>query len=147
METDVPNASDAPISGDIRFENVSFSYDGENKVIDNINLTIPQGKVLGVLGGTGSGKTTLMLLLDKLYAPTEGRITIGGEDISQIRTAWLRKHIGMVLQEPYLFTGTLEENIGITQENPTLEQVREAARIACLDDNVQTFAKGYDTVC
>ncbi len=146
VERDTPDATEDPIRGDICFEHVSFSYDGENRVVDDVNLTIPQGRVLGVLGGTGSGKTTLMLLLDKLYAPTEGRITIGGTDIAGMRTAWLRKHIGMVLQEPYLFTGTLEENIGITREHPSLEQVREAARIACLDDNVQGFAKGYDTV-
>ena len=101
---------------------------------------------MGILGGTGSGKTTLMLLLDKLYAPTGGRITIGGRDIAEIDTAWLRRHIGIVLQEPYLFTGTLAENIGITQAQLDLEQVREAAKIACLDDNVQGFAKGYDTV-
>lgn len=146
VEEDAPDATEAPVDGDISFEHVSFSYDGENKVVDDVSLSIPQGTVLGILGGTGSGKTTLMLLLDKLYAPDEGRITIGGQDIAKMRTSWLRKHIGMVLQEPYLFTGTLEENIGITQEHPTLEQVREAARIACLDDNVQGFTRGYDTV-
>ena len=145
-EQDAPNAVKAPIEGDIRFEDVSFSFDGENQTLEHIDLTIPQGKVVGILGGTGSGKTTLMLLLDKLYAPTGGRITIGGRDIAEIDTAWLRRHIGIVLQEPYLFTGTLAENIGITQAQLDLEQVREAAKIACLDDNVQGFAKGYDTV-
>lgn len=145
-ERDAPGAIQAPIEGDICFEDVSFSYDGENQTLEHINMTIPQGRVVGILGGTGSGKTTLMLLLDKLYAPTGGRITIGGRDIAEIDTAWLRRHIGIVLQEPYLFTGTLAENIGITQAELDMTQVREAARIACLDDNVQGFAKGYDTV-
>ncbi len=146
LEQDAPGAAQTPIEGDICFDHVSFSYDGENRVLDDVSLTIPQGKVVGILGGTGSGKTTLMLLLDKLYAPTGGKITIGGHDIAGIQTAWLRSHIGMVLQEPFLFTGTLEENISITQQTPSLEQVRTAARIACLDDNVQGFAKGYDTI-
>jgi len=146
VESDTPGATEKPIAGDICFEHVSFSYDGEHNALDDVSITIPEGKVVGILGGTGSGKTTLMLLLDKLYHPGSGRITIGGNDIAAIRTPWLRGHIGMVLQEPYLFTGTLAENIGITRPDATLAQVREAAATACLDDNVQGFAKGYDTV-
>ena len=146
IEQDAPDATEDPIQGDIKFENVSFSYDGENTIIDNVNLTVPQGKVLGILGGTGSGKTTLMLLLEKIYAPTEGRITIGGKDIAQMRTSGCAGTSVWSFRSPISSPATLQENISITQPEATLENVRAAARIACLDDNVQGFAKGYDTI-
>ena len=133
---------------DIVFENVSFRYAAEGReVLKNVSFTVPAGTTLGILGGTGSGKSTLMLLLDKLYDLPEGcgRITIGGVDLKDIETGHLRRNIGMVLQEPYLFSRTIRENIAITDEAMTLEDVREAARAACLDETVMSFAKGYDT--
>ena len=133
---------------DIRFEHVSFSYtEAGREVLQDVSFTVPAGTTLGILGGTGSGKSTLMLLLDKLYPLEEncGRITIGGVDIKDIDTAHLRRNIGMVLQEPYLFSRTIRENIAITDEAMTMETVREASRAACLDETVQSFAKGYDT--
>ena len=89
----------------------------------------------------------MMALLDKLYPvePDQGRITIGGVDLRQIRTEHLRRHIGMVLQEPYLFSRTLEENIAITRPELSRDEVREAARAACLDETIDSFAKGYET--
>ena len=106
------------------------------------------GTTLGILGGTGSGKSTLMLLLDKLYPLEEGsgRITIGGTDIRKIRTAHLRRNIGMVLQEPYLFSRTIAENIGIAAPHADPEAIREAARAAALDDSISSFAAGYETM-
>ena len=89
-----------------------------------------------------------MYLLNRLYdLPKEnGRITIGGVDVADMKAEWVRSHIGMVLQEPFLFSRTIGENIGIAKENITLSDIREAARIACIDDSVMEFTKGYDTV-
>ena len=135
------------MSGDIVFDHVSFAYEGGGEVLHDVSFTLPAGKTLGILGGTGSGKSTLMLLLDKLYPLRGGfgRITIGGVDLRDIDTRYLREHIGMVLQEPYLFSRTIAENIGITQPVLDLDAVREAAKAACLDETVTGFAKGYDT--
>ena len=115
--------------GDIRFEDITFSYEEGHDVLKDINIEIPAGTTLGILGGTGSGKSTLMLLLDKLYDIPEGhgRITIGGVDIRDIKTQHLRKNIAMVLQEPYLFSRSLRDNIGIAKEHLQLEDIQRAA--------------------
>ena len=136
-----------PMDGDICFDHVSFSYESGGEVLHDICCTIPAGTTLGILGGTGSGKSTLMLLLDKLYDLPEGsgRITLGGTDIRDIESGHLRRGIGMVLQEPYLFSRTIAENIAITNAAMPPERIREASRAACLDETVQSFAKGYDT--
>ena len=146
-EQDEPGAFDADMTGDIRFEHVNFGYENSPQMLYDIDFTIPAGTTLGILGGTGSGKSTMMALLDKLYSvePGKGRITIGGVDVRKIRTEHLRRHIGMVLQEPYLFSRTLEENIAITRPELSRDEVREAARAACLDETIDSFAKGYET--
>lgn len=146
VEQDDPEAIDAPMDGDICFENVSFSYDGVHPMLKNVSFTIPAGTTLGILGGTGSGKSTLMLLLDKLYPVTSGRITVGGVDIQKIRTEHLRKNIGMVLQEPFLFSRTIGENIGIADESITQQDIRAAAQAAALDESITGFAQGYETM-
>ena len=148
VEADEPGAEDAPMDGDICFDHVSFGYEENIPVLKDVSFTMKAGTTLGILGGTGSGKSTMMLLLDKLYALPEngGRITIGGRDIRFIRTAHLRRNIGMVLQEPFLFSRTIAENIGIVSPHMNLEAVRSAARAAALDDTVMSFAQGYDTV-
>ena len=146
LEQDEPDAVCAPMDGDIAFENVSFSYENSPEILHNISFTMKAGTTLGILGGTGSGKSTMMLLLDKLYPLENGRITIGGTDIRHIQTAHLRKNIGMVLQEPFLFSRTIQENIGITAPDASLEAIREAARSASLDETVMNFAQGYNTM-
>ena len=148
LEQDEANAVCAPMDGDIVFENVSFAYDNGPEILHDISFTMKAGTTLGILGGTGSGKSTMMLLLDKLYplAPENGRITIGGRDIRTIQTAHLRSNIGMVLQEPFLFSRTIQENIGIAAPDASLEAIREAARSACLDDTVTRFAQSYSTM-
>ena len=135
------------LSGDIVFDHVSFSYDGGIDVLHDMSFTVPAGSTLGILGGTGSGKSTLVLLLDKLYDLPEGQgsITIGGVDLREIRTDYLRRNIGMVLQEPFLFSRTIAENIGIHDPELGMDSIREAARAACLDETVMNFARGYDT--
>lgn len=146
-ETDKPDAVTPPMDGDIVFEHVSFAYENSPQVLKDISFTMKGGTTLGILGGTGSGKSTMMLLLDRMYdlPPKWGRITIGGVDIADIKGEYLRSSIGMVLQEPYLFSCTLAENIGITRKDVTLGEIREAARAACLDETVSGFSKGYDT--
>ena len=146
-EKDEPGAGEADMSGDIAFKNVTFAYENCPNILKNVSFTAESGKTLGILGGTGSGKSTLMFLLDKLYDLPEngGSITVGGVDIRRIRTDYLRRNIGMVLQEPYLFSRTISENIGITNEGMTLTEIREAARDACLDDAIMGFTQGYET--
>ncbi|MBR3764314.1 MAG: ABC transporter ATP-binding protein [Clostridia bacterium] len=146
-ETDAENPLTPDMTGDIAFEHVNFAYDGCPQMLHDIHFTMKAGTTLGILGGTGSGKSTLMLLLDRLYdLPAEnGRITIGGVDIAQISREHLRKNIGIVLQETFLFSRTLQENLSITDDGLTLTDIREAARAACLDDTIEGFSKGYDT--
>ena len=146
-ETDKGQGLTPELTGDIVFEHVSFAYEGGGQVLEDVSFTVKAGSTLGILGGTGSGKSTLMLLLDKLYElpPDSGRITIGGVDIRDIQTQHLRRNIGMVLQEPYLFSRTIRENIAITDETMGLDRVRAASRAACLDETVERFPRGYDT--
>ena len=148
IEQDDPEATDAPMDGDICFEHVNFSYENSPQMLHDIHFTMKAGTTLGILGGTGSGKSTMMLLLDKLYLLDEdgGRITIGGTDIRKIRTEHLRRNIGMVLQEPYLFSRTIAENIGIASPNLDMEAIRSAAGAAALDETISSFASGYDTM-
>ncbi len=135
------------IHGEIRFEHVSFAYEGGGDVLQDLDFCVPAGSTLGILGGTGSGKSTLVMLLDKLYplSPEQGRILVDGTDIRDIRTEHLRRCIGMVLQEPFLFSRSIAENIGIQDEHLTLHQIRKAARAACMDETVMGFARGYNT--
>lgn len=148
VEQDEPDAVDAPMDGDICFEHVNFAYDNGPQLLHDISFTLKAGTTLGILGGTGSGKSTLVLLLDKLYSLEDGcgRITIGGTDIRKIKTKHLRQNIGMVLQEPFLFSRSLAENIGIASQELDMEVIRSAAAAAALDSSICSFAQGYDTM-
>lgn len=130
---------------DIIFQNVSFSYDGKTEILKSLNFTVKAGETIGILGGTGSGKSTLMYLLTRLYSPTGGKITIGGVDIKDIELSYLRRNIGMVLQEPYLFSGSISENISLGSTSSTDKKIKEAARISSLTDTIADFSKGFDT--
>ena len=146
-ETDPPGALEPPMDGDIVFDHVSFAYEGGPEILHDISLTMKAGTTLGILAGTGAGKSTLMLLLDRMLPLPEGKgsITIGGTDIRNIKTAWLRKNIGFVMQEPFLFSRTIGENISIAQPGASGEEIRTAAKAAFLDETVDAFSKGYDT--
>ena len=146
-EAELAEEGTPEMRGDIEFHNVSFSY-GDAPILSDISFKIPQGTTFGILGGTGSGKSTLMHLLNRLYdLPKEnGRITIGGVDIADMKGSWVRSHIGMVLQESCLFYRTIAENIGITRRGMSLSDIRWAASIACVDEAISEFSKGYDTV-
>ena len=143
-EQDKPDAEPAPMDGDIIFDHVTFRYETGPDVLSDVSFTIPAGTSFGVLGGTGSGKSSLILMLCRLYAPSEGRVTIGGQDIADMPAAWVRGHIGVVLQEPFLFSRTIEENIGICGADH--ETVKKAAQTACIADDIEQFADGYQTM-
>lgn len=136
----------APLSGDIEFKNVSFEYEEGKPVLKNISFKVPEGSVTGILGGTGSGKSTLTYLLDGLYAPTNGEIYIGGKPVSSIPPATLRGNIGLILQEGHIYSGTVGENIALAVDGATEEDIKNAAKEACIDENIEGFANGYDTV-
>ena len=133
MEEDKPNAVTPDLLQDIEFKNVSFK--------------IKAGTTFGILGGTGSGKSTLMYLLDRLYQLPDdhGQITIGGVDIRDMKADWVRENIGMVLQEPYLFSRSLSENIKIAKQSADMKEIRTAAKIASLDEAISHFKEGYNT--
>ncbi len=138
-----PKAAD--LHGDIRFEHVSFAYE-EQSVLRDVSFSIGGGKTLGILGGTGSGKSTIALLLARLYDPAEGRISIGGVDVKEMDLNALRRGVGVVLQEPFLFSRTLSENIAIAKDGATMEEIAGAAKAACLDAAIGEFKDGYDTI-
>lgn len=147
-EHDKEDAKDIDMHQDIVFDHVSFQYEnGTSEILEDISFEVKAGTTVGILGGTGSGKSTLMYLLDRLYElkDGEGSITIGGVDIKDIKSECLRKNIGMVLQEPYLFSRTLEENIAIALPDMDQEKVRLAAKVASLDHAIEHFQEGYQT--
>ena len=144
VEQDAPGAQELPMDGDIVFDHVSFRYDTGADVLHDVSFTIPAGSRFGVLGGTGSGKSSLLLMLCRLYAPSEGRVTVGGADLADMPAAWVRKNVGVVLQEPFLFSRTIAENIGVCGADE--QTIREAAKTACIADDIEGFASGYDTM-
>ncbi len=146
-EQDRPDATEPDMTGDIRFEHISFAYDGCPELLHDIDFEVKAGQTVGILGGTGSGKSTLMHLLNRLYDIPEdcGRITVGGVDIADIKRAHLRNNVGMVMQEPFLYSRTLAENIGITGSELDMDEIEAASKIACLDGAIEGFAKGYET--
>ena len=134
------------LRGDIALEKLAFSYSVEGgKVLDNVNIRIPAGMKVGIVGRSGSGKSTLTKLIQRLYLPDTGRILIDGVDIAQVEPAWLRRQIGVVLQDSKLFSGTVEENIRIACPNATHEDVVNAAKLAGADEFVSQFPHGYET--
>ncbi|SHJ00585.1 ATP-binding cassette, subfamily B [Geosporobacter subterraneus DSM 17957] len=133
------------IEGDIVFENVSFSYDGESPVLKNISFHAEKGKTVAILGATGSGKSSLVHLLLRLYDYQRGSITIDGVELKQIHKKWLRKNIGIVLQEPFLFSKTIKENIGLSKAEAKEKEIILAARAAAIHEGILEFEKGYDT--
>ena len=146
-EPDEPNALKPDLHGDIVFDHVSFAYPDDNvPVLRDVSFTIPAGKTAAVLGGTGSGKSTMMYLLQRLYAPTSGKITIGGVDIQQIDRKYLRAHVGLILQEPFLYSKSIRENVGITAPEQEAERIEHAADIASASAFIAKADKGWETV-
>lgn len=146
-EPDEPNALKPDLHVDIVFDHVSFAYPDDNvPVLRDVSFTIPAGKTAAVLGGTGSGKSTMMYLLQRLYTPTSGKITIGGVDIQQIDRKYLRAHVGLILQEPFLYSKSIRENVGITAPEQEAERIEHAADIASASGFIAKADKGWETV-
>lgn len=134
-----------PLNGDIVFDHVTFAYEDGKPVLSDVSFTVKEGTTLGILGGTGSGKSTIAYLLDGLYPLTSGAITIGGRDISELSPATVRGAVGFVLQEGFLFSRTIGENIAIAAPEAEEAEIRRAAYLACVDEHIEAFPEGYAT--
>ena len=135
-----------PLKGEVRFENLSFSFrSGHPQVLKEVNLEIPSGTFVGVVGQSGSGKSTLMKLIPRLYEPEEGRILIDSYDIAKVELYSLRRQIGIVPQEPLLFSGTVSENIALTNPEASSEEIVKAARLANAHDFIMNLPSGYSS--
>ena len=147
-ETDPSDALLPEIKGEIRFENVSFAYGNNAPVLRNVSFVLKPGKTLAILGATGSGKTSLVHLLSRLYDLSEGNglITVDGIDIRRIARQHLRRHIGLCLQEPFLFSKTIRENIRAAHTDLEMAELRSAAAVAMVDETIEGFSEGYETV-
>ncbi|MTA74854.1 MAG: ATP-binding cassette domain-containing protein, partial [Actinobacteria bacterium] len=133
-------------AGRVEFDNVSFSYRAESPLIQNLSLVAEPGQTIAIVGPTGAGKTTLVNLIMRFYELNEGVIRLDGRDISQMRRSELRSNIGMVLQDTWMFGGTIRENIAYGNLEASEEQVVEAARATYVDRFVRSLPDGYDTV-
>lgn len=143
-----PGRDHPPIDGAVSFESVGFRYPGgagTPAALEGISFTIPAGATVGVLGTTGSGKSTMMMLLTRLYDPTEGRILVDGVDIATIDRRWMRRHVAFVLQEPFLFARTIRDNITLARSAARDAEVVAATRSAAVHDVIEGFSQGYRT--
>lgn len=146
-EKDQDSATTADLTGDIVFQKVSFAYETDKPVLQDLNFTIKAGTTFGILGKTGSGKSTLIHLLNRLYElEGDSDILIGGTSIKQVKLSHLRRNIGIVFGEPFLYSKSIGENIGISQENPSQSELEQVAKIASIHESILGFQEGYDTV-
>lgn len=148
-ETDIRDSENSvpmpTMRGEVKFENVSFSYDKAHYALENFNLEVKPGEMIGLVGHSGAGKTTIINLLSRFYDVTEGRITIDGVDIRDIRLEDYHRHLGIVPQEPFLFPGTIRDNIAYAHPEATPEEVMRAAKAANCHEFILRFPDGYDT--
>ena len=149
-EPDIEDAPDAQpltdVKGDVSYENVSFHYSDDNTpVLSNVSFTIPAGRSIALVGPSGSGKTTICSLLPRFYDVTGGRITIDGKDVRTLTLQSLRKQIGLVQQDVYLFCGTVRENIAYGKPGASMDEIVDAAKKANIHDFIQSLPDGYDT--
>ena len=147
----VPEAEDAPdlatIEGSIALEDVSFGYADDAPVLHNISLEIPPGESLAVVGPTGAGKSTIAKLIVRFYDPQSGRVRIDGQDVREVSLESLRRQLGVVPQEPFLFNGSIGENVAFSRPDATEEEIWEACRTVGLDTMVSRLPDGLDTPC
>ena len=145
-EADKANIPLPPIEGDVLFENVSFAFaPGTPPVLSHIDLHVPAGTFIGIVGQSGSGKSTLMKLLPRLYSPDSGRILIDRYDIDKVELYSLRRQVGIVPQDPLLFSGTISDNIALTNPDASSDAIVQAAKIAAAHDFIMTLPSGYST--
>jgi ATP-binding cassette subfamily B protein len=136
----------AKLAGRVAFENVSFTYDGAEAVVRDISLEVQPGQCVAILGATGAGKSVLMSLIPRFFDPTAGRLVIDGLDARQLHLDDLRRNIGLVFQESFLFSNTVAANIAFGHPEATRSQIEKAARIAAAHDFISALPKGYDTI-
>lgn len=144
--TDALNAKSLErLSGDVEFDGVSFGYSGGDGILSDVDFRIRPGETLAIVGETGAGKSTIVKLLSRFYDPTDGEVRVDGEDLKNVRGSSLRRHMGVVLQDTFLFTGTIEENIRYGRPEATREEIEAAARAVGADDFIRRFPNGYET--
>jgi ABC-type multidrug transport system fused ATPase/permease subunit len=143
-EKDDAVAMPEPIA-EVRYENICFSYEPDQPVLKGVNLTAKAGTITAVVGATGSGKSTLMSLLLRLYDPESGSITVNGTDLRDLQIDSIRRNTAIALQQNVLFAATVSDNIGYAARNATPEKFRQAATIACADEFIKEMAQGYQT--
>ena len=144
---DSPGAIDLKdVKGEITFDHVSFSYIDGIKVLDDVSFTCKPGEMLALVGATGVGKTTITELIARFYEPDSGRILIDGHDIKDVTLSSLRQNISMVLQDTFLFNGTIAENIAYARPEATRDEIKEAAKAANIDKEIEAMPDGYDTL-
>ena len=144
---DRPGAAPMPPGpGEIRFEDVSFGYDPERLVLEDVDLTVASGRTVALIGHTGSGKTTLAALVPRFYDATAGRVLVDGLDVREVTRRSLRREVGVISQDPFLFSATVRENIAFGAPDATDEQIVEAARAAQAHEFVEALPDGYETV-
>ena len=144
--SDRPDAVDLPrISGEIRFEDVTFSYGGEAPALEDVTLTVPPGQTLALVGETGAGKSTLAKLVARFYDPDEGRVLIDGHDLRDVTERSLRSQLGIVPQESFLFSGTIRDNLAFGQPDATDDEIRAAAQAVGAHEFIERLPEGYDT--
>ncbi|HKH77527.1 MAG TPA: ABC transporter ATP-binding protein [Rubrobacteraceae bacterium] len=142
---DLPDAKElGELRGDVEFDGVSFAY-GEDKVLDDVGFRIRPGETLAIVGETGAGKSTIVKLLSRFYDPTAGEVRVDGHDLRGVRGSSLRRHMGVVLQDTFLFTGTIGDNIRYSRSDATEEEVVAAAKAVGADDFIRRFPEGYET--
>ena len=141
-----PDGTLVELKGDVRFDHVTFSYDGEKTVLNDVSLFAKPGQKIAFVGSTGAGKTTITNLINRFYDVQEGTITYDGIDVKDIQKDSLRRSLGMVLQDTHLFTGTIADNIRYGRLDATDEEVRAAAKLANADSFIRHLPQGYDTV-
>jgi ATP-binding cassette subfamily B protein len=134
-----------PISGAVEFKNVTFGYDEHTTVLENLSFTINPGESIALVGPTGAGKSTIVNLISRFYNVTDGAVMIDGHDIADVTLESLRSQMGIMLQDSFVFSGTVEENIRYGKLNATPEEIRKAAEIVCADEFIRQFENGYET--
>ena len=149
-EEEIPDSRDAIVledpKGDVKFEHVDFRYKEEVPLIEDMNINVKQGETIAIVGPTGAGKTTLVNLLMRFYEINSGRISVDGVNVKNIKRSELRKMFGMVLQDTWLYTGSIKDNIAYSKEGASMDEVVRAAKAAHADHFIRTLPQGYDTV-
>jgi len=145
-ETEDADAGCPPLDGDIEFDHVGFEYEEKNPVLRDVHFTVKRGQTVAILGATGSGKSTLMHLLQRLYEVKRGDIRIGGVSLRKIQKKYLRSRVGLILQEPFLYSRTVRENVRIARPEAGDSEIFAAAETACAHKFITEFENGYDTM-